>query len=184
MGGMAAGFQEDGALSMYPEFSWCPTDYDPRFRPWYSTAATNPKVLIVVIDVSGSMGTAGRIDLAREAALAVLDTLTWNDEVGFVLFNGGVRDTYSVTACTDENRALMKTWATDNIIQGGGTNFILPLEEAFSMIEASSSSACTKAILFLTDGVADFTNANFEYVQEKAKLNDVIMFTYALGSGM
>ena len=179
----SSGFQEDGALSMYPEFSWCPTDYDPRFRPWYSTAATNPKIIVLVIDVSGSMGGYGRIELARDAALAVLDTLTWNDQVGFVLFNSGVRDSYPITACTDANRATMKTWAENKITPLGGTNFIVPLEEAFSMIEASTSSACTKAILFLTDGEADFTEENYLYVAEKSEQNNVVIFTYALGDG-
>lgn len=170
---------------MYPEYSWCTTDYDPRFRPWYSTAVTNPKVLIVVLDVSGSMRLNGRITLAREAALAVLDTLTWNDHVGFVLFNSGIKDTYPVTACTDANRILMKTWATNNIDSSGNTNFILPLEEAFSMIEGASTSACTKAIIFLTDGsVRDFTEANFATVAQKAEANSVVIFTYALGEGM
>jgi uncharacterized protein with von Willebrand factor type A (vWA) domain len=177
------GFQEDGALSMYPEFDWCPTDYDPRFRPWYSTAATNPKLIIMVIDVSASMASADRIVLARSAALAVLDTLTWNDDIGFILFNNGVRDTHPITACNDENRAEMKLWAQNNIIQSGATNFILPLEAAFDMIEQSSSTACTKAILFLTDGVAEFTEDNFIFVEENAELNSVVVFTYALGSG-
>lgn len=177
------GFQDDGALSMYPEYSWCPTDYDPRFRPWYSTAATNPKIIIVVIDVSGSMGTNNRITLARKAALAVLDTLTWNDHVGFILFNSAVTHTYAITACTDDNRDLMKTWANDNISPGGGTNFIVPMQAAFSMIETSTSTACSRTILFLTDGEADFTETNFDYVKDKAEMNEVVMFTYALGSG-
>lgn len=181
---LLSGFQEDGALSMYPEFSWCPTDYDPRFRPWYSTAATNPKLIIVVIDVSGSMGTNDRIGLARSAALAVLDTLTWNDEVGFILFNNGLEEVYPITACTDDNRVAMKSWANSNIIPGGGTNFAIPLRHAFQMIESSSSTVCTKAILFLTDGVASFSDSDYTYVTEKAEANEVIMFTYALGSGM
>ena len=168
---------------MYPEFDWCPTEYDPRFRPWYSTATTNPKEIIVVIDVSGSMGAEGRIDLARDAALAILDTLTWNDDIGFILFNSVVRDTYPVTACTDTNRELMRQWIMDEVVHGGGTNFVLPMEEAFNMIETSSSNACTKAILFLTDGVADFGADDFAYVEEKAEANDVVIFTYALGAG-
>jgi hypothetical protein len=77
----------------------------------------------------------------------------------------------------------MKTWAESEITNSGGTNFILPLEEAFSMIEAYSSTSCTNAILFLTDGVADFTDANYVTVQDRAALNDVVMFTYAFGSG-
>ena len=168
---------------MYPEYSWCPTSYDPRFRPWYSTAATNPKLLIVVIDVSGSMSISGRIDLAKDAALAVLDTLTWNDDVGFILFNGAVRDVYPVTACTDANRTIMQTWITNNVYASGATNFVDPLTEAFWMIESSTSTACSKAVLFLTDGEASFSELDYKFVEDKAELHNVVMFTYALGSG-
>ena len=169
---------------MYPEYEWCVSgDYDPRFRPWYSTAATNPKIIVVVIDVSGSMGTANRITLAKEAALAVLNTLTWNDRVGFILFNHDVEDTYPITPCTDENRELMKTWATNNIEAGGATNFVAPLNEAFDMIETTSYTACTRTILFLTDGQATFYESDYDYVRNKAYANDIVIFTYGLGSG-
>jgi Mg-chelatase subunit ChlD len=54
--------------------------FDARFRPWYSIAATGPKDVIIVIDISGSMqtysGSSSRMDLAKTAALKVLDTLS------------------------------------------------------------------------------------------------------------
>lgn len=33
----------------------CTKDYDPRFRPWYVSATSGSKNLILIIDVSGSM---------------------------------------------------------------------------------------------------------------------------------
>jgi hypothetical protein len=33
----------------------CAKDYDPRFRPWYVSATSGSKNLILIIDVSGSM---------------------------------------------------------------------------------------------------------------------------------
>ena len=137
----------------------------------------------MVIDVSGSMTSNSRLQLARDAAFAVLDTLTWNDEIGFILFGTVVYEVYPITYCTDENRTLMQTWLTTHISARGLTNFIAPLERAFDMIESSTTSACTKAILFLTDGDAEFNEDNYEYVEEKCTDNNVVMFTYALGSG-
>lgn len=50
--------------------------FDPRFRPWFANAATGPKDVIIIIDVSGSMYTSDRINLAKNAAKKVLLTLT------------------------------------------------------------------------------------------------------------
>ena len=69
------------------------TWYDPRAEPWYVQAATGPKDVVVVIDVSGSM-TAPRnsidespLDIAKKAAKAVLNTLTSADRVQIVAFS-------------------------------------------------------------------------------------------------
>lgn len=39
-------------------------DYDPRFRPWYVTATSGGKNVILVIDVSGSMS-GSRLSIAK-----------------------------------------------------------------------------------------------------------------------
>ena len=53
--------------------------YDPRFRSWYVAAASGPKDVVIVIDVSGSMGINGRMGIAQAAAKKVLDTFTESD---------------------------------------------------------------------------------------------------------
>jgi hypothetical protein len=179
-GTLYAGFQDDGVFTQWPAIDWCPTSYDPRFRPWFSTSVTNPKVLILTIDISGSMA-GSRIALALEAAKAVLETCAWKDQVGFVLFNSAVVSTRSPAFCTDDERDDMKAWLDLYVTAGGNTEFVAPLTSALAMIDADAG--CSNVILFLTDGVATFTEQNFVDVQAEAAVNDVVLFTFALGDG-
>ena len=32
----------------WPGTDWCPTEWDPRFRPWYASAASGPKDVIIL----------------------------------------------------------------------------------------------------------------------------------------
>lgn len=74
---------EEGMLTLFPAFedeAPCPS-YDPRFRPWYvETATPEPKDVVLVIDTSGSMTTA-LMNVAREAAKTVLNTMNPRDRV-------------------------------------------------------------------------------------------------------
>ena len=63
--------QMSGSYMGWPTLQWCPTNYDPRFRPWYASGSTGPKDVIVVVDVSGSMGAENRYNLARQATRAL-----------------------------------------------------------------------------------------------------------------
>jgi len=68
------------------DYGTCP-DFDPRFRSWYVSASSGPKNVILIIDVSGSMDDNGRMALAKDAAITVLNTLTFADWVGIVQFS-------------------------------------------------------------------------------------------------
>ena len=58
------------------------SSYDNRFRPWYvETATPIPKHVVIVIDKSGSMQSRNRMQIAKEAAKTVLDTLNPRDMV-------------------------------------------------------------------------------------------------------
>ena len=70
------GSQAIGSYTGWPGLQWCLGPYDPRFRPWYATAASGPKDVLIVIDSSGSMTSGGRMDMAIAAAKKVVDTLT------------------------------------------------------------------------------------------------------------
>ena len=57
-----------------------------RFRPWYVTAASGSKDVLILLDTSGSMVTDGRMALAKEAVVAVLQTLGPSSFVSVVAF--------------------------------------------------------------------------------------------------
>ncbi|GBG27566.1 Voltage-dependent calcium channel subunit alpha-2/delta-2 [Hondaea fermentalgiana] len=124
------GSQSTGAMVQWPATEFCSYDFDARQRPWYASAASGQKDVVLVIDVSGSM-TGTRIALARDAVKAVLRTFTWE-----------------------------------------------ALSSAGQML--SGSSACNKAILFMTDGE---DNSGFNEASLSNIPSDVIIFSYALGSG-
>ena len=65
------GDQQTAAFVQWPSMQFCSNTYDPRLRPWYSAAATGPKDVVIVIDVSGSMSNNGRIQMARDALKAL-----------------------------------------------------------------------------------------------------------------
>ncbi|CAJ1379047.1 unnamed protein product [Effrenium voratum] len=183
--------QKSGSYLGWPAVQWCPEaeGVDPRFRPWYSSGSTGPKDLVLVVDVSGSMGSAGRAALAKAAAKAVIDTLEWKDFGTVILFNHGIAAQYSqqLVAMFDAERANLKNWLDQQAWAEGGTDFKVSLDRAFDVISASvssgSTSMCQKAILFLTDGAASFESADYASVRQRTTQYSVALFTYALGSG-
>lgn len=85
--------------------------YDPRVRPWYVAASSGPKNVIMVLDTSGSM--AGlRMQLLKEAAKRVVNTLTVADRVAIVPFA-----TVANNPITDaEGNMFMATQANKQIL--------------------------------------------------------------------
>jgi hypothetical protein len=182
VGTLYGGFQSDGTFMQWPGIEWCPTTYDPRFRPWYAASTTNPKIIILVIDCSGSMA-GSRMILAKSAAKAVVKTLTWVDQIGFVLFNGNVKSSRApVYLSTESDIDAVNKYIDDNFIASGYTTFLKPLTEAIAFIN-NAPATCTRAILFLTDGIASFTESDYETIKASAATSDINIFTFALGRG-
>lgn len=187
------GGQKTGNIEFFPGFhdddASDNTEYDSRFRPWYSVAATGPKNLVLVIDTSGSMSEAGRIDKAKKSAMRILQTLTHTDFVIVVAFSDTVNRYPSDTMvrATEENRAKVAKWI-NSLSAGGGTHFYEAMEAAFDALDASYKtfpiqlSGCHTAILFLTDGKDGSTEDVLELMENRNNVDiDARVFTYALG---
>ena len=160
-------------------------EYDPRVRPWYLSAASGSKNLVIVIDVSGSMNAYdgsnfdSRMDLVRDAVTGLnsrglLDTVTQNDRVSVVTFSNEAQGLNSgLVTGTAENIGDLK--AKVNSIRASGKTYSLKgLTVAFDqLIEATEAevvgASCNNIVLFLTDGVdtvcekSDASGAPAEY---------------------
>ena len=122
-----------------------------------------------------------RIQLARDAAKAILKTLTWKDQLGFVLFSDVVGQIREPVFVTDDARASIEDWIDTHIVADGSTTFYEPMMRALEMVETYAS--CSNVVLFLTDGIAEFTEENYLEVSSTAHEHDTVIFTYALGDG-
>ena len=130
------------------------------------------------------MSVNNRIALAATAAKAVVKTLAWKDQVGFVLFNGDIAAERAPVYTTDDNRDTINAWIDDNVVAGGGTLFYKPIVEAVKYIDADPQ--CSNVILMLAapeSGPFFLYNENYTSVKSLLATNNVVLFTYALGSG-
>mgnify|MGYP002856620279 CR=1 FL=1 len=191
-----AAFQAGGSYVQWPAQQWCPgtsgnSVYDPRFRSWYVAAASGPKDVVIVIDVSGSMGVSGRMGIARTAAKKVLDTLTESDYVGRVAFAAQANTALGASRllrATAANIASLKAWV-DTLAPTSTTNFVAAFNSAKGLITASigdggATSSCTRAILFLSDGDPNsWEDSDYATLRSDTASNSIKVFTYALGSG-
>ncbi|CAD7952811.1 unnamed protein product [Amoebophrya sp. A25] len=190
-----AGFADRGNYIQWPAMEWNKGTWDPRFRPWYAMVASGPKNIIIVIDISGSMGIQNRLSLAQSAGVKVLGTLTWLDYFTVIAFSSRVIG-YSphLIPATKTNLDAATTWI-NALSQGGTTNFRDALDTAFALGKRGTtfdgasdpdrcySAQCKTAVLFLSDGVPD-TWQQIDYNRLKTvNTGGIRLFTYALGSG-
>lgn len=176
----------------------CPTgesDYDPTVRPWYVAASSGPKDIILVLDTSGSMQTADRIGIMREAAKRVINTLGVSDYFAVVEFDTTAKyvsgSTLQRATAENKNTVLRNI---DRLDPTGGTNFYNGFDMAFDIFRSSEivdkTSGCHQAILFLTDGMmSDDKDALFSLLNEEVTSfinrgrSPPAMFTYSFGAG-
>ena len=127
----------DGTFRIYParQSNTC-GNYDPRLRPWYIAASSGPKNIIMVLDVSGSMEDKNnlKLNLLKQAATRVVQTLTVGDRVAIIPFSS------SATVIGDSNGHMMSANAENiaslvesinGLAAGGNTNFQAAFQKAF-----------------------------------------------------
>jgi len=156
--------------------------YDPRFRPWYVSAASGSKDVVILLDISGSMKQYGRMDLAKSAVISVLSTLGPSSLVSVVAFNHGVELScfgLDFVAATSRNVAKLIEFV-EGLSATGGTDFEIAFNTAFDILEEGAQS-CKTSILFLTDGIADGV-ASLVRSRNTVDIGAVV-FSYTLGDG-
>ncbi|XP_068702229.1 VWFA and cache domain-containing protein 1-like isoform X1 [Montipora foliosa] len=169
------------------------SNLDPRFKSWYvETASPVKKNVVIIIDRSASMRRLRRMELAKDAAITVLDTLSPQDNVGIVVFSTLVNTPSgcfgsTVAAGIPANLEILKDWVRE-IRAFGATNYIPAFRQAFKMLHnvttRQRTSERSNIILFLTDGAP--TDSEAGIYREIRRGQSLMTFsvqvnTYALG---
>lgn len=104
-----------------------------------------PLTTLLVMDVSGSMNSAGKLSAAKVAAQSYVDQMRTGDQTGLLIFNTSI--TY-VQEVTTNQQALMQT--IDGLRAKDDTAMYDALIEAIDVLENYSGR---KAIILLADGL-------------------------------
>nr|XP_056702694.1 voltage-dependent calcium channel subunit alpha-2/delta-4 [Euleptes europaea] len=180
-----------GFFRLYPGIKWVPDEngvlsFDCRNRGWYIQAATSPKDIMIVVDISGSMKGL-RMTIAKHTIVTILDTLGENDFVNVIAYNDYV---HYIEPCFKgilvqadrDNREHFKQLVDELQAKGVGT-VNKALTESFKILrefrDAGQGGLCNQAIMLITDGAME----DYEIVFEKYNWPDrkVRVFTYLIG---
>ena len=115
--------------------------------------------LTFVIDVSGSMGEPGRLDLVQDALHTLVDQLRENDRVAIVAFNDEARVLREMTPVRSRS-ALHR--AIDELRSGGSTNLEGGLVTGYRTARDGFVDGATNRVILLSDGLANVGNTQAE----------------------
>ena len=133
-------------------------------------------VVVMAMDISGSMKEHGRMDQARKASGVFFNSLPAKADCGLILFNH--EPVVSVPPPAD--RALLRKHV-EEAIPKGGTAYLDATFRAIEMLKPSIFSTKAKAVVLLTDGVDIDSNVEIERVIAAAKLANVRIYTVGIG---
>uniref|UniRef100_A0A8C2GMK5 Calcium voltage-gated channel auxiliary subunit alpha2delta 3 n=1 Tax=Cyprinus carpio TaxID=7962 RepID=A0A8C2GMK5_CYPCA len=180
-----------GFFRQYPGIKWTPDEhgvleFDCRNRKWYIQAATSPKDVVILVDVSGSMKGL-RLTIARQTVSSILDTLGDDDFFNIIAYN---EELHYVEPCL--NGTLVQADVTnkdhfrdrlDKLFAKGIGMLDMALTEAFELLsnfnETGRGSVCSQAIMLVTDGAVETYDAVF--AQYNWPDRKVRVFPYLIG---
>jgi Ca-activated chloride channel family protein len=115
-----------------------------------SALERKPSHLVFLVDVSGSMSSADKLGLAKQALRILTNNLTENDTVSLVTYAGNTR---LVLASTNDRTKIMQ--AIDELESGGGTGMASGMDLAYQQAAASLKPGHISRVIVLSDGDAN-----------------------------
>lgn len=146
-----------------------------------SSTTTAAADVVFAIDSSGSMSWNDPTDLRLTAANNFIDMMNASsDQAGAVDWDSYVVGTQPLS----NNFAQVKTFIS-NIDASGGTDLDAGLSGAIGLLDTGGRTGASHVIIFLTDGVGDYTPSGTpgSYADEAAN-KGYIIYSVGLGSGV
>jgi uncharacterized membrane protein len=164
-----------GEHNIYVDKKGKPEDALERTLPAKLAPPRSPEGTVVVLIIDKSSSMEGRkIELARLAAIGVVENLRPIDSVGVLIFDNSFQ--WAVPIRKAEDRAFIKKLIS-GITPDGGTQIAPALTEAFQRI--LPQAAMYKHIVLLTDGISE--EGDSMTLTKEALANHVTISTVGLG---
>ena len=123
-----------------------------------------PANLTFVVDVSGSMGEPGRLDLVRDALRLLVDRLGAEDRVAIVTFSERARLVIGSTPATE--RETLRA-AIDRLVVEGSTNVEAGLVLGYQEAARAFRDGATNRVVLLSDGLANTGNTAWQGILDR-----------------
>ncbi len=133
-----------------------------------------PTALVLVLDKSQSMS-GQKIEMAREAAQASLQTVRPTDRIGIIAFDDTFRWVVPIETASDLPRLIKQV---DTIVADGSTRIYPPLKAAFDAIRLEK--VARRHIIMMTDGVSP--PGDMPQLLKDAAAQHITISTIGLGS--
>eukprot|EP01052_Picozoa_sp_SAG31_P013163 SAG31_NODE_786_length_12098_cov_15.117446_11_plen_279_part_00 len=181
----------DVHLCRYDTFADQCGAYDPRIRPWYTSAIAPPKDTIILLDASGSMTAGGgsTLALARRAVASMISRFSSSDSFAVLAFGSRVVQVYPDDGHLARGRESDKANAAGAMEQdlrvGPAWDGVAAFNAAFDLLTTGiGSSGCRKSIVLFTDNSNSATElpgvlAAIEARDDPAE--SATIFTYSVG---
>jgi Ca-activated chloride channel family protein len=128
-----------------------------------------PGVVVLVLDLSGSMASQGKLDRAKEGAKRFLDAMAPHNHVGLVTFSDRVHDADLVAVAPLLDNRFRIAEIIDNARANGGTALYDAVKRGIELLEATQVQGhAIRGVVLLTDGMR---------TAGRVKLSDVVRLT-------
>ncbi|MGB8646377.1 MAG: VWA domain-containing protein [Anaerolineae bacterium] len=132
-----------------------------------------------VLDQSGSMDDAGKIDRLRDATKHAIDLLHAEDIVSIVAFSTDPRVVVSGQPARDKNSLKQQV---EQLKAGGGTKMARALREGLRQVRQRQGGTRVNRIVLLTDGQTDGDDAECVHLAEEAGRDGIKITALGLGA--
>uniref|UniRef100_A0A3Q2C9Y5 VWFA and cache domain-containing protein 1 n=1 Tax=Cyprinodon variegatus TaxID=28743 RepID=A0A3Q2C9Y5_CYPVA len=192
---------DEGIFTVFPAHKFhCKGNYEHRSRPVYVSAVRPQSKHIVVMVDHGASVTDSQLQIARDSALVILNSIDEHDKISILSVAETVRSC-SLDPCyksllspaTSETKRKMNTFISNIKASNGATQHAAGFQKAFQLLRNTSSlskqSPTTDlVIIYLSSGVTSRESSELEkratlsVVREENRHlnNSVMILTYAL----
>ncbi|CAL9695569.1 unnamed protein product [Knipowitschia caucasica] len=198
---------EEGIFTVFPAHKFqCKGTYEHRSRPVYVSAVRPQSKHIVVMVDHGASVTDTQLQIAKDSALVILNSIDEHDKISILSVADTVR-TCSLDQCyksllspaTSETKRKMATFISNIKASDGYTQHAAGFQKAFQVLRNTTSltkhptmfnsvTATDMVIMYLSSGITSRESseqekrATLSVVREENRLlnNSVMILTYAL----
>jgi len=134
--------------------------------------------MVLAIDKSGSMGgagTAGKLEMAKEAAIQTTDLMADRDRIGVITFDGAA--SWAVPMSSLRNRVAIRSEVA-KLRADGGTDIYPALRESYAALMKENTAQ--KHIVLLSDGVT--MGGDFKSLIQMGERRGITLSAVAFGA--